>query len=123
MMDADKTMESLWSHFEKALARSEEAFAGIAAGDEVALSREEIVGHLRELRNARREFMAACGDMDDAWFNGAEANKLTGALSLSALVAVTFKISDAEIDAAKLPFKTSTGRETMDPQFPNRFDM
>ncbi len=121
-MDNEKKMINLWSAFSDALQRCNENFAGIAAEkDAVSLSRNEIVGLLRDMRDTRRDFMSAAGECDDAWFDTAEAKELSHAAWLSALVSSVFKVTNEEIASAPV-FKTSTGRMTAAPQFPSRFD-
>lgn len=122
-MGNEKKVTNLWNAFSDALQRCNENFAGIAAEKGGAsLSRNEIVGLLRDLRDTRRAFMNAAGECDDAWLDTAEAKELSHSAWLSAIVSKTFMVTDKEIEEAPL-FKTSTGRETAVPQFPVRFDL
>lgn len=123
-MVAEKNMESLWKNFSRSFGRFEKSFSGIVSDkNSIAMSRDEVIGFLQDLRDARRNFMRAAGSFDDAWINEHEGKVLTDAARLSDIVAKVFSVTNDELDVAVSRWTTSTGRKTAKPQFTPRFDL
>lgn len=123
MSEEEKKMEMLWKNFSGAHAALANALISECSGRPSGRpDRGYVVSILRGLCDARRDFMKAAGECDDAWINDDESQVLRDAEMLSIIVAGHFAITDEEIEAAGPVFKTSTGRITDKPQFPTRFD-
>lgn len=89
----------------------------------VSLTRNDVVLRLRERRDLRREFMAACGECDDGYISQSEEKFLHETEIFFEAVKDFFDVTPEEIDAVKLPYTTPSGRKTATSQLPPRLDM
>ena len=123
-MEPDDKMDGMWKEFASTTMLYADEIAAEARGlTPKKLTKDEIIWRLREQRDLRREFMAACGECDDAYINQHEIKFLRETSFFFEAAAELLNITDEEIEAAQLPFTTSTGRKTATPQFPPRMDI
>lgn len=113
---SDENLPDLWNELAEVSTRYMDDFFADAKGlRSEKLTRDEVIWRLRERRDLRQEFMAACGETDDGYINQAEAKFLRESEFVFEVVAVLRDVTDEEIDAAELPFRTKSGRRTAVP--------
>ena len=123
-MESDGNLDGMWRRYVDVSGRyKDEIVSAVRGNAQSELVKDDVILRLREWRDLRREFMAACGECDDGYISQQEAGFLRETEFVFKNIVDLFGVTDEEIDAVKLPFATSTGRKTAAPQFTPRIDL
>ena len=115
-MNSDEKLAAMWVELaSKTMRYADEIEADARGFTPEKLTKDEIVWRLRERRDLRREFMAACGECDDGYVSPQEIKFLRETEFFFEAVEAMYGVLPEEIEAAELPFTTADGRKTAVP--------